>query len=75
MELEIGIVFETATPFNTFCLMTELVGWLTSKHKRTKASTARDRGVTIIVLEIPLSRAAQPNFDKHLKRHVFLSAS
>lgn len=51
MELEIGIVFETATPFNTLCLMTELVGWLTSKQKRTEASAARDRGVTVIVLE------------------------
>ena len=33
---EIGIVFQTATPFDTPRLMTELVGWLTSEYERRR---------------------------------------
>jgi Fic family protein len=33
---EIGIVFETATPFDTPRLMTELVGWLSSERERRR---------------------------------------
>ncbi|HEV8034165.1 Fic family protein [Yoonia sp.] len=33
---QIGIVFETATPFDTPRLMTELVGWLTSEQEQRR---------------------------------------
>lgn len=50
---QIGIVFETATPFDTPRLMTELVGWLTSERKQRRLHPLLVIAVfTVVFLEI-----------------------
>lgn len=50
---QIGIVFETATPFDTPRLMTELVGWLTSEREQRRLHPLLVIAVfTVVFLEI-----------------------
>lgn len=50
---QIGIVFETATPFDTRRLMTELVGWLTSEQEQRRLHPLFVIAVfTVVFLEI-----------------------
>lgn len=50
---QIGIVFETATPFDTPRLMTELVGWLTSEQEQRRLHPLLVIAVfTVVFLEI-----------------------
>lgn len=50
---QIGIVFETATPFDTPRLMTELVGWLTSEQEQRRLHPLLLIAVfTVVFLEI-----------------------
>lgn len=50
---QIGVVFETATPFDTPHLMTELVGWLTSKREQRRLHPLLVIAVfTVVFLEI-----------------------
>lgn len=50
---QIGIVFETATPFDTPRLMTELVGWLTSEQEQRRLHPLFVIAVfTVVFLEI-----------------------
>ena len=50
---QIGIVFETATPFDTPRLMTELVGWLTSERAQRRLHPLLVIAVfTVVFLEI-----------------------
>jgi len=50
---QIGIVFETATPFDTPRLMTQLVGWLTSEQEQRRLHPLLVIAVfTVVFLEI-----------------------
>ncbi|WP_430463588.1 Fic family protein [Tabrizicola sp.] len=50
---QIGIVFETATPFDTPRLMTELVGWLTSEQEQRRLHPLLVIAVfTVVFLEV-----------------------
>ncbi len=50
---QIGIVFETATPFGTPRLMTEVVGWLTSEQEQRRLHPLFVIAVfTVVFLEI-----------------------
>lgn len=50
---QIGLVFETATPFDTPRLMTELVGWLASEHQERRLHPLLVIAVfTVVFLEI-----------------------
>ncbi|WP_245411893.1 Fic family protein [Phyllobacterium leguminum] len=72
---QIGIVFETATPFDTSRLMTELVGWLTAEREQRRLHPLLVIAVfTVVFLEIHPFQDGNGRFSRILTTLLLLQA-